>query len=727
MLRFSPKAVFLASLSAVWTLVFPAFAADRAYVTGSIAHLEGSVKYRYEGNRVYCEVVEGETEADEKGRFELLFHTPYPRVVSIEIGGKEIDVFIAPGNSIHIRADARDFWNTMESNGDFFIKHRRTFGGYPKLDYENLGFPEFQSRIDRRRQDRLEHLAQAREAYQLSPDFVDYMLPDIHYEWAFLMVSYPMNYRSANGARSEWVGEDYYDFVKDVDLVNSAAIGQSNYRTFLERYLNSIVMPRIQRDFSRIDPKERKTIWAFPYRYEAAKEVLEGEVLYWFLAGEVVRGFQLKGQDAFDAALALHADFLRDNPYEEFREVVSRAKKKSLGFRLGNPAPEFVLADAHGKALSLTDLRSKAVFLDFWATWCSPCIANIPYIKRIKAETEDLDVVFVNISLDQDRQRWLETIQEKAFGGIHLNAEAGWNSAVAKAYSVSSLPSYLLIDKEGLIADHFASVSDVPFITQQIVAFASRRTHKEVVQNQNYTKRNEIKLISDLEYQGEKAPQNLDLYLPLAEKPEGGFPAIIVMHGGGFKGGHKAGQREQQIAQTLSESGYLTISINYTLAPSGREVNRTIPTIVRDCKRAVLWLRDEGLRYGVNPEKIGAIGASAGGWLSLGLGLTDAEKDCELEGEERTDIQAVVNMYGATDWWTESISSDAPPILTLHGSVDEITHVEAAYRLDKAARRVGARHDLVIVRDGRHSLRLLSDKWDYRPDVVQFFDRHLRQ
>ncbi len=124
---------------------------------------------------------------------------------------------------------------------------------------------------------------------------------------------------------------------------------------------------------------------------------------------------------------------------------------------------------------------------------------------------------------------------------------------------------------------------------------------------------------------------------------------------------------------------------------------------------------------------IGAIGASAGGWLSLGLGLTDAEKDYELEGEERTDIQAVVNMYGATDWWTESISSDAPPILTLHGSVDEITHAEAAYRLDKAARRVGARHDLVIVKDGRHSLRLLSDKWDYRPDVVQFFDRHLRQ
>ena len=169
-------------------------------------------------------------------------------MVSIEIGGKEIDVFIAPGDSIHIRADVRDFWNTIESNGDFFIKHRKTFGTDLKLDYKNLGFPEFQSRIDRRRQDRLEHLAQGREAYQLSPDFVDYMLADIHYEWASLMVSYPMNYRFANGARSEWVGEDYYDFVKDVDLVNSAAIGQLNYRIFLERYLDSIVMPRIQRD-----------------------------------------------------------------------------------------------------------------------------------------------------------------------------------------------------------------------------------------------------------------------------------------------------------------------------------------------------------------------------------------------------------------------------------------------------------------------------------------------
>ena len=84
-----------------------------------------------------------------------------------------------------------------------------------------------------------------------------------------------------------------------------------------------------------MDSKKKKRIFAFPYKYKAAQEVLEGEVLYWFLAGEVVRGFQSKDQDAFDAALALHADFLRDNPYEEFTEVVSRAKKKIAGVQTG--------------------------------------------------------------------------------------------------------------------------------------------------------------------------------------------------------------------------------------------------------------------------------------------------------------------------------------------------------------------------------------------------------
>ena len=241
-----------------------------------------------------------------------------------------------------------------------------------------------------------------------------------------------------------------------------------------------------------------------------------------------------------------------------------------------------------------------------------------------------------------------------------------------------------------------------------------------------YTAQNEIKVIPDLEYQGEEAPQKLDLYLPLTQKPENGFPAVIVMHGGGFIGSGKARPREQQIAQAVVESGYIGISINYTLAPSADAVASTMPTIVRDCKRAVLWLRSEGLNYGVDPNRIGAIGASAGGWLALCLGLTAGNKDYDPEGDGRTDVRSVVNMYGTSDPWSESISSASPPILTLHGSEDEINPVRHAHALDEAASRVGANHQLILVDGAGHSLKLLSEKWDCRPDVTLFLDTHLK-
>ena len=242
----------------------------------------------------------------------------------------------------------------------------------------------------------------------------------------------------------------------------------------------------------------------------------------------------------------------------------------------------------------------------------------------------------------------------------------------------------------------------------------------------HYTAQNEIKVIPDLEYQGEETVQNLDLYLPLAPKPERGFPAVIVMHGGGFMGSHKARPREHQISRTLSESGYISISINYTLAPSEDEVERTMSTIVGDCKRAILWLRGVGLIYGVNPDRIGAIGPSAGGWLALCLGLTAGDGDYDSEGGWRTDIQAVVNMYSPTEPWINSISADAPPILTLHGSEDDIVSPHQAHALDQAAKRVGAHHQLIVVDGAGHSLRLFSEKRDYRPDVIQFFDAHLK-
>ncbi|MYK41553.1 MAG: TlpA family protein disulfide reductase, partial [Gemmatimonadetes bacterium] len=149
----------------------------------------------------------------------------------------------------------------------------------------------------------------------------------------------------------------------------------------------------------------KRRSWSFSNRYGQAKEKLEGRVLYWFLAGEVIRGFK-RGSDAFDLAQRMWEEFQENNPYPEYTEAVQVALYKALKLQPGQPAPEFTLYDLDGQPVSLSQFKGQVVLLDFWASWCGPCIGDLPDLRRIKRKAADKPLVFLNLSLDTDEAAW---------------------------------------------------------------------------------------------------------------------------------------------------------------------------------------------------------------------------------------------------------------------------------------------------------------------------------
>ena len=97
-------------------------------------------------------------------------------------------------------------------------------------------------------------------------------------------------------------------------------------------------------------------------------------------------------------------EFLGDNSYPEYTEVVEEVVRETSKFKPGQPAPDFTLDDLEGQSISLSDFKGQAVFLDFWASWCGPCIEAVPFLEKIKQRTRDQKVVFLNISLDPRRR-----------------------------------------------------------------------------------------------------------------------------------------------------------------------------------------------------------------------------------------------------------------------------------------------------------------------------------
>ena len=118
------------------------------------------------------------------------------------------------------------------------------------------------------------------------------------------------------------------------------------------------------------------------------------------------------------------------------------------------PSPKFVDYENYkGGTTSLDDLKGKYVYIDVWATWCPPCRAEIPYLKKIEKKYHGKNIEFVSISLDEDNdhEAWKNMIADKEMGGTQLYA--GGDSEFVEGYRIDGIPRFILIDDEGNIVN----------------------------------------------------------------------------------------------------------------------------------------------------------------------------------------------------------------------------------------------------------------------------------
>ena len=165
-----------------------------------------------------------------------------------------------------------------------------------------------------------------------------------------------------------------------------------------------------------------------------------------FIQSEMISiGFYKK---YIDGVLPVYNQFISKNAYPQFDDKAIAAFQKAMKTAAGTPAPDFALQD--GRRLS--SLRGKVVMVNFWATWCRPCLKKMEELKPVQNNLGD-QIEFVHIAFDKDQKTWEQFIQKKDYKGIHLLAPASVHSAIAKQYDVKALPQYFIIDKNGNFAE----------------------------------------------------------------------------------------------------------------------------------------------------------------------------------------------------------------------------------------------------------------------------------
>lgn len=118
--------------------------------------------------------------------------------------------------------------------------------------------------------------------------------------------------------------------------------------------------------------------------------------------------------------------------------------------RIGKPAPTIELTDLQGKKVTLADYKGKVLLIDFWATWCGPCVQEVPNVVKLYNAKHAEGFAILGLSLDQDKQKLEAFMKETGmvWRGCFLG---GWEHPVVKEYSVRAIPSMFLVDRAGNI------------------------------------------------------------------------------------------------------------------------------------------------------------------------------------------------------------------------------------------------------------------------------------
>jgi len=399
----------------------------------------------------------------EDGSFAFAVEVYEPQYATIVYSRNKAMVYLEPNDTLYIDSDAGSFQYSIGFSGkgghnnNYLSEYLKT---YPKelnpfkmLQYKHGNywfkcdpvFSEYMQRtpseflkkkLDINRQESLDGLAfyKANNPSHLSEAFEAFLTAEIKYDWAYNLLLYGTIFKNKHS-----IPDSFMNFMDEVSLQNDQ-IGNYRYREFILAFLSYAANKDKE---SGIEP--------FVLQYELANNYLSGRALTFAQSELIYRGFSGK---IIDPLIPNYNKFMETSSENgEFDEKVLEAYQRAMKQAAGSPAPQFTLKDNMDRLVSLQSYHGQVVFLNFWASWCRPCLGKMQMMQPMQEELKKSGIVFMNVSLDRDKESWVKAIEEWGFEGVHLLAEGNIDSDIALSYEVKLLPQYFIINKNGNFAE----------------------------------------------------------------------------------------------------------------------------------------------------------------------------------------------------------------------------------------------------------------------------------
>jgi acetyl esterase/lipase len=234
------------------------------------------------------------------------------------------------------------------------------------------------------------------------------------------------------------------------------------------------------------------------------------------------------------------------------------------------------------------------------------------------------------------------------------------------------------------------------------------------------TQEKQITVTENVAYRTDVGPSTvLDLAQPLFG-PQTNRPAILIIHGGGWSAGSKNDMVYRTLMVDYAMKGYVVCNMNYRLVQEA-----PLPACIEDVQAAVRWMKSNAQKLGIDPQRIGTYGHSAGGHLSLMAGLT-ADVACAAGGAPPTEIGRAGEWADHKEWWPIGyIGKSETPFLVLQGGEDPTVRPNLTEDWVVKMQRAGTQVDYVKVH-GNHGVAFDQQLEFTRPAMDAFYARYLK-
>ncbi|KAA5821449.1 TlpA family protein disulfide reductase [Algibacter amylolyticus] len=362
-------------------------------------------------------------------------------------GKNPVFLNLAPGFNLNITYDATNFDNTIAISGNgskinnYFVAKRKAEMELAKKSAEIFVLDEasYKAKMLEFKNTQKNILSNAKD---LPSDFISKEKRSINYGYLSSLSNFERAHQYFTKNNDFKVSEDFLNDLDGMDFSNAEDFEfSSHYKGIVNDHYASKARELQTKDSIAYDLAFLKTVSA------VESEPIKNTLLFEFV------NFNLTYSNDVDA---LYNTFLKNSTNEKNNTTVTEKYNKLTALKKGKPSPKFTNYENHsGGKTSLEDLKGKYVYIDVWATWCGPCIQQIPHLQKIEKQYFGKNIEFVSISIDKDRdyEKWKTMVVEKDLGGIQLFADSDWTSAFIQDYQIQGIPKFILVDPQGNIVD----------------------------------------------------------------------------------------------------------------------------------------------------------------------------------------------------------------------------------------------------------------------------------